>query len=184
MRAPIRSLVTATALFAGSAVPSAAQAPTIVADVVKAIGQVEEKIVQLANAMPEGTYGWKPAGARSVSEVFQHIAADNYFLASPFGAMVPASTGIKTDDYKTVVAYETRKLTRTEVIADLGKSFAHVKNALSGVTQASLGESVSMFGQTFTKQQVLLITLTHLHEHLGQMIAYARTNNIVPPWSR
>ena len=23
-----------------------------------------------------------------------------------------------------------------------------------------------------------------LHEHLGQLIAYARMNNIVPPWSK
>jgi len=23
-----------------------------------------------------------------------------------------------------------------------------------------------------------------LHEHLGQLIAYARTNHIVPPWSK
>jgi hypothetical protein len=25
--------------------------------------------------------------------------------------------------------------------------------------------------------------VTHLHEHLGQMIAYARTNGVKPPWS-
>ena len=25
---------------------------------------------------------------------------------------------------------------------------------------------------------------THLHEHLGQLIAYARSNGVVPPWSR
>jgi hypothetical protein len=23
-----------------------------------------------------------------------------------------------------------------------------------------------------------------MHEHLGEMIAYARTNHIVPPWSK
>jgi hypothetical protein len=26
--------------------------------------------------------------------------------------------------------------------------------------------------------------VTHLHEHLGQLIAYARMNNVVPPWSK
>jgi hypothetical protein len=25
--------------------------------------------------------------------------------------------------------------------------------------------------------------LNHLHEHLGQSIAYARMNAVVPPWS-
>jgi hypothetical protein len=27
-------------------------------------------------------------------------------------------------------------------------------------------------------------TTVHIHEHLGQLIAYARTNKIVPPWSK
>jgi hypothetical protein len=30
----------------------------------------------------------------------------------------------------------------------------------------------------------MLATVTHLHEHLGQLIAYARSNNVEPPWSR
>jgi hypothetical protein len=29
-----------------------------------------------------------------------------------------------------------------------------------------------------------LYATTHLHEHAGQMIAYARSNKIVPPWSK
>jgi uncharacterized damage-inducible protein DinB len=31
---------------------------------------------------------------------------------------------------------------------------------------------------------VLELLATHNHEHLGQMIAYARMNGIAPPWSR
>jgi len=27
-------------------------------------------------------------------------------------------------------------------------------------------------------------TLNDLHEHLGQLVAYARMNSIVPPWSK
>jgi uncharacterized damage-inducible protein DinB len=115
--------------------------------------------------------------------VFQHIAADNYLLPTAIGATAPATTGINPKEYKTVQAYETRKASRDEVIADLEKSFAHLKQALSAVTPAQLSESVNMFGQAFTKQQFLILTTTHLHEHLGQMIAYARANNIKPPWS-
>jgi hypothetical protein len=29
-----------------------------------------------------------------------------------------------------------------------------------------------------------MITLSHYEEHLGQSIAYARMNGIVPPWSK
>jgi uncharacterized damage-inducible protein DinB len=183
MRSIVRSGAIAAALVVSLAVPGSAQSDKLVADVLRDIGELEGKLVQLAKAMPEATYGWKAGAARTTSEVFQHIAADNYLLPTAIGATAPATTGINPKEYKTVQAYETRKASRDEVIADLEKSFAHLKQALSAVTPAQLSESVNMFGQAFTKQQFLILTTTHLHEHLGQMIAYARANNIKPPWS-
>ena len=35
-----------------------------------------------------------------------------------------------------------------------------------------------------TKQGAAFTLLFDQHEHLGQSIAYARTNNVVPPWSK
>jgi hypothetical protein len=40
-----------------------------------------------------------------------------------------------------------------------------------------------MFGNTTTERGVYVTMLNHLHEHLGQSIAYARINGVVPPWS-
>ncbi len=38
---------------------------------------------------------------------------------------------------------------------------------------------------TETKYGDLWVRLvTHMHEHLGQVIAYSRADEIVPPWSR
>jgi uncharacterized damage-inducible protein DinB len=34
-----------------------------------------------------------------------------------------------------------------------------------------------------TVRGALLLATTHMHEHLGQSIAYARTIGVVPPWS-
>jgi hypothetical protein len=163
--------------------PLSAQSDKVVADVLRDIDQVQAKLLQLAKAMPETTYGWRAGEARTTSEVFQHVAADNYFRPTAVGASAPAMTGIKTGDYKTVQAYETRKASRDEVIAEMEKSFVHLKQALSGITPAQLSESIKMFGKSFTKHQFLILTATLLHEHLGQMIAYARANNIKPPWS-
>jgi uncharacterized damage-inducible protein DinB len=69
------------------------------------------------------------------------------------------------------------------VIADLKKSFAFLKQSLQSATAASMTTPVTMFGQPFTGQSAWILTVTHLHEHLGQMIAYARTNGVKPPWS-
>jgi hypothetical protein len=121
---------------------------------------------------------------RSVGEVFQHVAADNYLLPAFAGAAPPAATGIKSDAYATVQAYETRSVDRATAIADLQQSFAHLKAAMSASASRSSSDTVSLFGQQRTLQQLWVLTATHLHEHLGQAIAYARSNNVVPPWSR
>lgn len=189
MRTHIRSarpILTVGSLLALMAGPAVAQQPAgLIADLLRDVSQVQEKLVGLANAMSEATYGWRPGqGVRSVGEVFQHVAADNYLLPAMLGTAPPAATGIKADDYKTVQAYETRKADRAAIIADLEQSFAHLKKTMSETPAAKLGDEVSLFGDKMTLQQVWILTTTHLHEHLGQAIAYARSNGIVPPWSR
>lgn len=138
----------------------------------------------LANAIPESAYGWRPAqGVRSVGEVFQHIAADNYILPVFMGTPAPATTGI-TEDYGTAVAYETRTgLIKAQIIADLEASFAHLHRAIGVNTDANITDNTNWFGQQATRLSAMTGTVTHLHEHLGQLIAYARSNGIKPPWS-
>lgn len=191
MRHQLRAALAAATVLAALAVPAAAQQPSgtqpppgLLADLLKDIAEVEGKVMGLARAMPATTYDWRPGqGARTTAEVLQHIAADNYLLATAVGTAPPASTGIKADDYKTTQAYESRKAARDEVIADLEKSFAHFKQAISK-TPAAMSDSLAMFGQKFTRRQFLILATTHLHEHLGQMIVHARSNGVVPPWSR
>lgn len=185
MRTRSRAALTA-ALFLVSLTPTAPaqQAGGLVADLLVDIGQVEEKLLGLAKLMPESTFGWRPAqGVRASADVFLHISAENYFLPAAMKVPAPEGTGIKGDDYKTVQAYEGRQTSREQVIADLETSFAHLKTALQRTTDAQLREPVSVFGMTFTGQQFLILITTHLHEHLGQLIAYARANGIKPPWS-
>jgi uncharacterized damage-inducible protein DinB len=148
------------------------------------ISDVERKVVALANAMPESAYSWRPGpGVRSVGEVFQHIAADNYILPVYMGTAAPASTGI-TADYATAVAFETRKgLTKAQIVADLQASFAHLHRAIDTNTDANITEQINWFGQQATRLQGMTGTVGHLHEHLGQLIAYARSNGVKPPWS-
>jgi len=183
---PTRPTLTVGALLALMAGPGVAQQPAgLMADLLRDVSQVQEKLVGLANAMPEANYGWRPGqGVRSVGEVFQHVAADNYLIPALLGTAPPASTGIKADNYKTVQDYETRKADRATIIADLEKSFAHLKKTMGETPAAKLGDEASFFGQKMTLQQAWILATTHLHEHLGQAIAYARSNGIVPPWSR
>lgn len=137
------------------------------------LAEVEDKIVRLAEATPAAKFNWRPAkDVRSFSEVYMHIAGGNYFLCTFVGVDAPKSA----DDL------ETRVTNKEEVIAELKRSFAHLRSAAAGVRD--LEKPVKMFGSQTTHRGVLLTALNHLHEHLGQSIAYARMNGITPPWSR
>jgi hypothetical protein len=184
MRSSVRFTVLTCALALVSAVPAAAQSATIVADLANDVGEVEKKFLALAKAIPAEKYDWRPGvGVRSVGEVIRHVASDNYLIPAGLGWAADASTGIKGDDYKTAQAFEVKKSTKEQSIADLEKSFAHLKKSMNATTAAKLGDQVKLFGQPFTMQRAWVLGTTHLHEHLGQLIAYARTNGIKPPWS-
>lgn len=174
------------ALLLMSALSVHAQTRTgLAGDLANDIADVEKKVVGLARALPEGAYNWRPGqGVRSVGEVFMHVAADNYFLPAMAGVAPPADTAINGKEYKTAVAFEQRKLTRDQIIAEVEKSFAFVKKALADTPDAKLEESIDMFGRKRTVRGLWVSTTTHMHEHLGQLIAYARSNNVVPPWSK
>lgn len=170
--------------FAASPCALAAQPAPIVADMIKDVDGVQQKLVALAKAMPEATYAWRPKGARSVGEVFLHVASDNYLLPALFGTTPPAATGINAKDFKTVDAYEKRKLTRAQIVTELEASFVHLKASMQNTTAAKASTTVDFFGTKMTQQAAWLGTTTHLHEHLGQAIAYARSNGVTPPWSK
>ena len=156
----------------------------LVADLVRDIGQVERKMVGLAKAVPADKYAWRPgAGVRSVSDLVMHITADNYLFPVILGTPADPSIGITTD-YSTAQAFEKRQIPRDSAIVELERSFAFLKKSLSATPEAKLGDKISIFGQQFTTQQAWLLATVHLHEHLGQFIAYARVNGVKPPWSQ
>jgi uncharacterized damage-inducible protein DinB len=159
-------------------------AQTMVDHLLTQTDQVRDKLVGLAEAIPEEDYDWRPMeGVRSVAEVFQHVAADNYLLPAIAGIPAPESTGIVPEDYATVQAYEGREATKAEILAELQASFDHLA-AAAAQSRGDLDASYQAFGSDFTGGSLWTMTVTHLHEHLGQAIAYARSNEVVPPWSQ
>jgi uncharacterized damage-inducible protein DinB len=179
-------LTTVAALVACFAVPLGAQEREgVMGDLLRDITEVQSKIVGLAKAMPEDAYAWRPgAGVRSTAETLKHVAADNYFLPAAIGAKPPAETGITGADFKTAAAFEKRSMTRDQIIAELDKSFAFLKTSMTAMPDAQLNAAIDVFGQKMTNRGLWITTTTHLHEHLGQLIAYARSNKVTPPWSK
>ncbi len=140
------------------------------------LDDTEKKLVSLAEAMPEEKYSWRPSeGVRSVSEVFMHEAGANIFFTTFIGVKPPAGFDPKAE--KTVTA-------KAKVIEALKNSFAHVRDSVTNLSEADFSKPTKVMGQTLTYEEALFIMANHMHEHLGQAIAYARMNGVVPPWSK
>ncbi|MGH7538268.1 MAG: DinB family protein [Gemmatimonadales bacterium] len=164
-------------LLAGLAPSAPAQAaPTGVrADLLTQLDDAATKIAQLASAIPPEKYSWRPgAGVRSISEVVMHVTGANYYI--PTFAGVRASVQLPRDAETTITD-------KAQIAGHLNRSFEHVRAALRAFADADLDKPTTMFGSRTTNRNVWLTIVTHAHEHLGQLIAYARSNGIVPPWS-
>jgi uncharacterized damage-inducible protein DinB len=137
---------------------------------------VSQQLIALAEAIPADKYSWRPApGVRSVSEVIMHIALANFWLLSVTGPKMPAD--MKPDLEKTVTK-------KADVIDWLKRSLAAVKTARSQLKPGDLERKVKIEGKTVTVDGMYLRIIIHDNEHMGQLVAYARMNGIVPPWSK
>jgi uncharacterized damage-inducible protein DinB len=133
-------------------------------------GTLSDKFAGLARVMA-GKYDWKPAeGVRSVGDVFNLIVKEN-------GLLVAALTGASAGPGAQVI--EPDKMQEA-----LKTSYATLQKAIDGLSDADLKAPVKLFGKDFTKEGAVRYLFGDQHEHLGQSIAYARSNGVVPPWSK
>ena len=185
MRMTVPGVAFVLALLLTTVTGSGQERTGLMADLIAAVAAVESKVVGLAKAMPESAYAWRPGeGVRSAGEVFIHLAGENYYAAAKFGNMTQAGTGITGAAHAEADAYEQRKMTRAQVIDAVEQSFALMKKSMIEMPDARLETMTEYSRQNVTLRSAWIRTTVHMHEHLGQLLAYARTNQIVPPWSK
>ena len=133
---------------------------------------LSDKFTGLARVM-SANYDWKPAqGVRSVAEVFNLIVKENGLLAGVLSGT--PSTGAKP-----------APITDPEKLQEaLKASYVNLQKAITELSDKDLQTPVKLFGRDMTKLGALMLILEDQHEHLGQSIAYARSNGVVPPWSK
>ena len=140
------------------------------------IAYYEQRYTNLATAMPAEKYPWRPGeGVRSVGEVFTHIIQANYGIARALSTPPPAGF-----DLKAVAAISGDK---TKVVQALKDSFANFRGAILALNDGDADKPQKMFGRQTTLRGSFIMITGHFGEHLGQSIAYARMNGVVPPWT-
>lgn len=148
--------------------------------------------IALAEAFPAGKYTWRPdAEARSVSEVFVHVAAGIFMLLDMIGVSAPADlygevpaagqehfTGLirRNDDLEANVRE------KDEVVALLKRALEAARQAMTQASDAELERRQQFFYEDTTVRRLYLRLLAHTHEHMGQMVAYLRFNGLAAPW--
>ena len=133
-------------------------------------GTLSDKFSGLARVMA-GKYDWKPGeGVRSVGDVFNLIVTENGILAGTLTGAGGGRGAPITDPEKMQAALKT--------------SYANLQKTIDGLSDSDLKTPVKLFGKEMTKEVAIRYLFGDQHEHLGQSIAYARTNGVVPPWSK
>jgi uncharacterized damage-inducible protein DinB len=178
-----------TCLFVASPIPMWAQekpadkvpgasAPTsgYRAEFLEDVAYYEQRYTRLAETMPADKYAWRPGeGVRSVGEVYTHIIMANYGVARALGTPFPVGL-----DPKSVSAMSNDKAKVQQALKD---SFAHFRGAILALSDADADKPQKMFNRETTLRGALMMIDRHWGEHLGQSIAYARVNSVVPPWT-
>ncbi len=139
------------------------------------LGFNEQAITSLAKAIPEDKFSWRPAeGVRSVSEVLMHIAGSNYYILMNMGIAPPPSIDMMGME---------KIQGKDKVLEALHNSFKFVQDNLLTFKDSQLPEKVKFPWAEMTRHAACFLLIDHSGEHKGQLIAYARSNGIVPPWS-
>jgi uncharacterized damage-inducible protein DinB len=155
---------------------AAGQAPELGQGWLAEFNMAARQLGELAEATPADKFGWRPEpGVRSISEIYVHVAVGNFWLLEQAGVTMPDGLSKLPDKPEKSIT------DKAEVLKWLQASFEAVRK---GYQSADRQKKVQFFGEETTSDHVFLRILVHNHEHMGQAIAYARTNAIVPPWSK
>jgi uncharacterized damage-inducible protein DinB len=138
--------------------------------------RVQQKFVDLAKVLPADKLTWRPTpDSRSFAELFLHVAGERYGILGLMGATAPADFNGKT--------FEKSTTDRAQIVAELNKSWEFAQKAINGMSNADFAKLLPKLGPQANAGDVVYILVGDAHEHLGQAVAYARENGVVPPWT-
>jgi uncharacterized damage-inducible protein DinB len=187
MKAPILSLICLACILnvsdaamraqtSGNSTDSTAPSYYMKAQALLDLQAVNKKCVELAEALPSDKLTWRPSpDTRSFAEVFLHVAGERYGILSMMGATPPA--GFKGREFEKSTTEKDR------IVENLNQSWDFTNKTINGMNNADFAKLLPKLGPEANEGDVVYMLVADAHEHLGQLVAYARQNGIVPPWT-
>jgi uncharacterized damage-inducible protein DinB len=172
----VKTIAALAALLSMQAVaPEFKASPNPVTDAVRqSLAQQSKNLVAAAELMPADKYGYHPTDAQmTFGKLIVHIVQTNTLICSAIGG-TPASPEIMKMPDTTP---------KDTLVAEIRKSFAGCTDALAKVTDAQLGEEVSMMGRrTGQSRAAAMVTISNdWADHYSTAAVYLRLNGILPP---
>lgn len=143
----------------------------------------QQRLAEAFDSIPERLFGYKPTPAQlTIGYIAQHLADDNYFYCSQFGAMKGTRAAEDTTTADTVKA----KWPKAKLVAQMKTSFKFCEDALAQLDDAKLGDQLTRTlanGQTraVTRAGPVMGHIIDMADHYSQLANYMRLNNILPP---
>jgi uncharacterized damage-inducible protein DinB len=187
MKAPILSLICLACILnvsdaamraqtSGNSTDSTAPSYDMKAQALLDLQAVNKKCVELAESLPSDKLTWRPSpDTRSFAEVFLHVAGERYGILSMMGATPPA--GFKGREFEKSTTEKDR------IVENLNQSWDFTNKTINGMNNADFAKLLPKLGPEANEGDVVYMLVADAHEHLGQLVAYARQNGIVPPWT-
>lgn len=182
MRVPIRFLSLAAIMTVAAQTVVLAQAPAAPLPAEAAANPVvwsakslyehdAKNMIAAAEQMPENKYSYRPTpDQRTFGDIVAHIAQSNGGLCGALSGTTPPAA-----------LHMSNTASKADLIAGLKASFDFCGPVLNHLTDAKLGETVTVFHRTIPRAMALLLLPADLADHYSQMAAYLRLNGLVPP---
>jgi len=144
-----------------------------------------------AEAMPEESYGYRPAEGkfnnekpefgpprvRTFAQQVKHVACSNFAFAAELDGQTPTAGCDKEGP--------SPAKTKRELLIYLRDSFAAVRKSLGATDARNMFDPIEgPYAGPNTRLGLAIVIIWHNADHYGQMALYLRENNIVPPASR
>ena len=171
----LQTFLAATLVSMQAASPEFKPSPNPVTDAVRqSLAQQSKNLIASAELMPADKYGYHPTDAQmTFGKLVVHIVQTNTVICSAIGG--------------TSASPEIMKMSETApketLVAAITQSFTACTDALAKLTDAQLGEEVSMMGRrTGQSRAAAVITITNdWADHYSTAASYLRQNGILPP---
>lgn len=128
-------------------------------------------LVEMAAAMPEDVYDFKPTERqKTFREQLLHIKGNMDWLSTTY-----------FEKEKKEASKKKTYTTKAEVIQAITEAFDNTAEIIKKATPEELKEIVDFFAGPKTKLQILNLLQDHVTHHRGQLIVYLNLNDITPP---